>query len=182
VHTRLAAREYTVRWKDGSSAALELSVESDESPVCVAHMLGDRQPDGTQPDRLSQFVRLHVRTSDGRLDVVVPAMLAVLWSEDTGVVTVSAGAAFGVDNTIQLSARVIGHFAGAEGDEFATLELAAAFGPEAASGAVYLATVGLTHPPAWLEAGGAVGPLENSECWGISHAGGDASTATGTLE
>lgn len=175
LHERLTGREHTVRWNDGSSAALELSLESEDSPVCVGNLFGDLQPDGTRPDRLSQFVRLRVRTSDQRLDVVVPAMLMVLYSEE-GVLTASA-------DQFQLSASAIGHFAKAEEGDFDTLELTADFSAEAVSGSVSLSSVALSNPPASLDTTGVVESLRNGECWGISYPhDGDAPRATGTLE
>jgi hypothetical protein len=177
LRARLTGHEHSVRWNDGSSAALKLSVESEDSPVCVGSLFGDLQPDGTRPDRLSQVVRLRLNTSDQRLDVVVPAMLTILWSEK-GVVSAAADQF----TTFQLSASAIGHFAKADDGDFDTLELNAGFSAEAISGSISLGSVALRNPPASLDKASSVESLRNGECWGISQTHEGNATYAGTLE
>lgn len=176
------SRKYALEWADGSSTELELHVESADAPICVGTYLPDRLEDGTQPQRLTQRITLRARSSDGRLDVQVPANATMLWSAERGLIA-SPSEDFAAKSTIQLSARAVGRFGSEPKSEqlFDILELAAGFSAEAASGTVSVGSVRLSTPPPSLEAGDPKPQaLENGECWGIG--AGEGTPLSGTFE
>ncbi len=173
-------------WEDGSATELELTVEGDSETICAGQPGPADVPLEWRGTRLASPARVHLRTADGALDVVMSARLEVRWSEGDGWFVVPSRGPGDEEARVRISGR---GFARA-GDlpiardlpeeALVAVELSLSRGLDRVSGRLDLSHFETGLEPQLAASGEPLTVIENPECLDIRR--GSRTIATGTYD